>query len=149
MGDVGHAQPQHRAAGSQERRAPRLVDGDRERLPVGPLADARESVLPALLAARRGSEALGEGAGGGPEDGLIRASGVDAMLAVTDAGGALSRCRTFRSRPAEREGAIDHRLWCFIGTKAMRKVTWAPLRVEAAFDAERFPAPLERLIDFL
>lgn len=83
------------------------------------------------------------------EEELIRSIGVDGMIRFIDARDELQRFRTFQNQPAQRDRTIEQHLWRFIGTRATRKVTWAPLMVEAAVDAGRVPLPLERLIDWV
>lgn len=76
------------------------------------------------------------------EDELIRALGVDSVMAIIEADGRLRSFRSFRNQPAQRKKAIEDQLWRWMGN---RKIRYARLLVDA-LDLERVPSPLDRLL---
>ena len=79
------------------------------------------------------------------EDELIRALGVDAVLAVIERRGDMPAFRILRRQPAHRERSDAQRLRRFLGTTSGRKVEYAALLVEA-LDLAALPRPLELLL---
>lgn len=82
------------------------------------------------------------------EDELIRALGVDAVERIVAGQGELTRLRTFQQQPAQRGRPAEAQLRRFLGTRAGRKIQYAPLLVEALDDAS-VPRPLQRLLEHL
>ncbi len=80
------------------------------------------------------------------EDELIRSIGVTEMERFIDAQGDLERFRTFQNQPAQRDRPVEAHLHRFIGTKATRKVRWAPLMVKVAVELDAVPTPLDDLL---
>lgn len=80
------------------------------------------------------------------EDELIRALGVAAVERVVAAQGELRQLRTLQRQPAQRGRPPQAQLRRFLGTRAGRKIQYAPLLVEA-LDPARVPQPLQRLLD--
>ena len=79
------------------------------------------------------------------EDELIRALGVDAVLAVVEAHGDLAHLRGLQQQPAQRHRPPADQLHRFFGSGSGRKIRYGRLLVEAlAVDA--VPAPLERVL---
>lgn len=79
------------------------------------------------------------------EDELVRALGVEAVLAVVEAQGELRAFQTLRQQPAQVGRAVDQQLRRFFGTKSGRKARYAPLLVGALDDAA-VPRPLRELL---
>jgi hypothetical protein len=79
------------------------------------------------------------------EDELIRALGPDAVEGVIEAQGELRSFRSFQRQPAQAGVAVEAQLHRFMGTHAGRKAQYARALVEA-LDADRVPAPLERVL---
>ena len=79
------------------------------------------------------------------EDELIRALGVDAVLAVIERRGDMPAFRILRRQPAHRDRSDAQRLRRFLGTTSGRKVEYAALLVEA-LDLAALPRPLELLL---
>jgi hypothetical protein len=79
------------------------------------------------------------------EDELIRALGIDAALDVAARQGELDSFRRFQTQLAwrNRSGSAQFRRW--LGTKARRKLDYAPLLVDA-LDLDRVPGPLDRIL---
>jgi len=82
------------------------------------------------------------------EDELIRALGADAVERVIHARGELESFRTFQKQPAWRDRPKAEQLRRFLGTHSGRKVSCAPLLVDA-LDLDAVPRPLERLLAHL
>lgn len=82
------------------------------------------------------------------EDELIRALGVDAVERIVAGQGELTRLRTFQQQPAQRGRPPQAQLRRFLGTRAGRKIQYAPLLVEALDDGN-VPRPLQRLLEHL
>lgn len=82
------------------------------------------------------------------EDEMIRALGVDGMLAFLEAQGDLHSFRVMQQMPDQRERTIEHQLRRFVGTRGGRKNMYAPLLVER-IDTDKIPRPLEELLDFV
>lgn len=79
------------------------------------------------------------------EDELIRSLGVNKMLEVIAAQGDLGRFYLFRRQPEWQEQSSQAQLRRWLGTTAHRKISYAPLLVNA-LDLDRVPVPLERLL---
>jgi hypothetical protein len=79
------------------------------------------------------------------EDELIRALGVAGVEGVLAAQGDLDRFRLFQNQPAQRERPIDRQLRRFMGTTSGRKA-WYARALVLAVDADRVPAPLDRVL---
>lgn len=79
------------------------------------------------------------------EDELIRALGIDAMLAFIDAQGEGDSFRTMQRQPAQRDRSVADQLHRFIGAKSGRKSRYAPRLVDA-MQLERTPKPLAALV---
>ena len=79
------------------------------------------------------------------EDELIRSLGVNTMLEVIAAQGDLGRFRLFRRQPEWQEQSSQAQLRRWLGTTAHRKISYAPLLVDA-LDLDRVPVPLDRLL---
>jgi hypothetical protein len=79
------------------------------------------------------------------EDELIRALGVEAVLAIVEAEGELRAFRTLQQQPAQVGRGVDQQLRRFFGTRSGRKHRYAPLLVGALGDAS-VPAPLRDLL---
>ena len=77
---------------------------------------------------------------------LIRAVGVDGVLAVADAEGELHAFRTLQRQPEWRDRPVDAQLRRWIASRARRKLRYAGL-LAGAVDLARAPAPLIRLLD--
>jgi Overcoming lysogenization defect protein-like, TOPRIM domain len=75
------------------------------------------------------------------EDELIRALGVDRVLAVVEAQRELDSFRVLQQQPAQRGRRIEDHLHRFLGAGSGRKVRYGRLLVEALGDHE-VPAPL-------
>jgi hypothetical protein len=82
------------------------------------------------------------------EDELIRALGVDGVLAVVEQHGDLPAYRILQRQPAHRDSTDEARLRRFLGTTSGRKREYAGLLV-AALDLAVLPRPLAQLFDFL
>ena len=82
------------------------------------------------------------------EDELIRAVGVDGVVAVLDRAGRSPR-RSPRSASRSSGGVepMDARLHRFLAAGARRKLRYARLLTDAAFDLDRVPRPLVDLLD--
>lgn len=65
------------------------------------------------------------------EDELIRALGAEAVLAVVEAEGELTRFRAFARQPDHRGEAVEAQLHRFLGTRSGRKIHYPPLLVDA------------------
>jgi len=76
------------------------------------------------------------------EDELVRALGADAVLAIIEASGELSRLRTFQKQLAKRELGLEEQLWRFMWN---RKIRYAPLLVDA-LDLGNVPRPLAAVL---
>ena len=79
------------------------------------------------------------------EDELLRALGVDAVVAVVEAAGELTGFRSMQRQPAQRERSTHDQLRRFMGTKGGRKVRYASLLVDA-LDLDAVPPPLDRVL---
>jgi hypothetical protein len=79
------------------------------------------------------------------EEELIRSLGVNTMLEVIAAQGDLGRFHLFRRQPEWQEQSSEAQLRRWLGTTAHRKISYAPLLVDA-LDLDRVPVPLERLL---
>ena len=79
------------------------------------------------------------------EDELIRSLGVDVLLEVIRAEGDLGRFRLFQRQPEWQEQGSHAQLRRWLGTTAHRKISYAPLLVDA-LNLGRVPAPLDRLL---
>ena len=79
------------------------------------------------------------------EDELIRALGVDAVLAVVEAQGDLAHLRGLQQQPAQRDRRPEDQLHRFLGSASGRKIRYGRLLVEALAD-DIVPAPLERVL---
>jgi hypothetical protein len=82
------------------------------------------------------------------EDELIRALGADSVERVVASQGELVALRTFQRQPQWAGRSREEQLRRFFGTHSGRKIECAPLLVHA-LDLDRFPAPLDRLLDDL
>jgi hypothetical protein len=79
------------------------------------------------------------------EDELLRALGVEAVVAVVEAAGELPRFRSMQRQVAQRDRPAHDQLRRFMGTKGGRKVRYASLLV-AALDLDAVPEPLDRVL---
>jgi hypothetical protein len=79
------------------------------------------------------------------EEELIRSLGVNTMLEVIASQGDLGRFHLFRRQPEWQEQSSQAQLRRWLGTTAHRKISYAPLLVDA-LDLDRVPVPLERLL---
>jgi hypothetical protein len=79
------------------------------------------------------------------EDELIRALGVERVLAVVEAQGDLGPLRGLQQQPAQRDRRTEDQLHRFFGSGSGRKIRYGRLLVEALADDE-VPAPLERVL---
>ncbi len=79
------------------------------------------------------------------EDELIRALGVDAVLAVVDAQGDRAHFRGLQQQPAQRDRPTEHQLHRFFGSGSGRKIRYGRLLVEALVDGQ-VPAPLSAVL---
>lgn len=79
------------------------------------------------------------------EDELIRALGVDEVLAVVDREGESGRLRTFRRQPDQRGRAVEAQLHRFLGVASGRKLRYGRLLVEA-LGLDRVPEPLDAVL---
>jgi hypothetical protein len=82
------------------------------------------------------------------EDELIRALGVDVVVALIEEQGELASLRSLQQQPAQRGRSVDQQLRRFMGSKGGRKIGYAPLLV-GALDLDRVPEPLDRLLAWL
>ena len=82
------------------------------------------------------------------EDELIRAMGVDEMVAFIESQGELRRFRTMQKQPHQRDRTIDQHLYRYSGIRAGRKARYARGIVEW-LPTERIPRPLTDLINHL
>ncbi|MET0147228.1 MAG: TOPRIM nucleotidyl transferase/hydrolase domain-containing protein [Ilumatobacteraceae bacterium] len=78
---------------------------------------------------------------------LIRAVGVDRVLAVLDRHGDHGSFVTLQKQVAWRGQAVDAQLHRFIGAGARRKLRYARLLSDAAADIDRVPQPLSEVLD--
>jgi len=79
------------------------------------------------------------------EEELIRALGVDAVIAVVEAHGDLDSFRTLQKQPQWRGRPVEEQLRRFFGSGARRKIRYARFLVEA-LDLARVPRPLELVL---
>ncbi|HEX9855949.1 MAG TPA: ATP-dependent endonuclease [Acidimicrobiia bacterium] len=79
------------------------------------------------------------------EDEMIRSIGAVAVERVVDAQGELGSFRIFQRQPAQRERTLEEQLRRFMGTRAGRKIRYAPLLVDA-LNPGQVPRPLDRLL---
>lgn len=80
------------------------------------------------------------------EDELIRALGVEAVLAVVAAQGELRSYERFARQPAQRDRPAAVLLHRFLGTISGRKIRYGGLLADAV-PADRVPAVLDRVLD--
>jgi len=78
---------------------------------------------------------------------LIRAVGVDRVLAVLDREGDLRSFTTLQQQAAWRGRPVDSQLRRFIGAGARRKLRYARLLTDAAVDVDRTPRPLVDVLE--
>lgn len=79
------------------------------------------------------------------EDELIRALGVARVEEIVEAEGELPAWQTFLRQPAQQGRPPRQQMRRFLGTKKGRKIRYGRLLAEA-LDADRVPAPLDRLL---
>jgi hypothetical protein len=79
------------------------------------------------------------------EEELIRALGVEAVLAFAADRGELAAFRTLQGQPAQRGRPVEHQLHRFIGTRAGRKRAYGA-GLAAAVPLDAVPAPLAALL---
>jgi len=79
------------------------------------------------------------------EDELIRAHGVDSVLAVVEAQGDLAPFSTLQKQAAWRGRPTHEQLRRFLGSGGRRKIRYARLLVEA-LDLDRVPRPLDGVL---
>lgn len=79
------------------------------------------------------------------EDELIRALGVEAVLAVLDRAGDLASFRILQRQPAQRERPVVQQLRRFIGAHSGHKLRYAGLLAEA-LDLDAVPKPLDGVL---
>lgn len=82
------------------------------------------------------------------EEELIRALGVEGMLAFVDAQGEGASFKTLQQQPAQRGRPIEAQLRRFVGTRGGRKVRYAEA-IAAELDLGRLPLPLRDLLAVL
>ena len=80
------------------------------------------------------------------EDELIRALGVDRVLAVVAAAGEHDSFRVLQQQPYQRGRRVEDQLHRFLGTASGRKARYGRLLVEA-LDPEAAPAPLVSVLE--
>ena len=73
---------------------------------------------------------------------LVRALGVEGVLAIVELEGETSRFRTFQKQLAKRDLELEEQVWRFMWN---RKVRYAPLLVEA-LALDRVPRPLDGVL---
>lgn len=79
------------------------------------------------------------------EDELIRALGVDRVLAVLEAERDLDSFRILQRQPVQRSWSVEDQLHRFFGAGSGRKVRYARLLVEA-LEPEQVPTPLSAVL---
>ena len=79
---------------------------------------------------------------------LIRACGVDGVLAVLAELGDADRFRAFQNQPFQRARPVAAQLWRFLGTTAGRKIGYAAHLAERV-PLDRTPTPLLRLLELV
>jgi len=79
------------------------------------------------------------------EDELIRAVGIDRMLAILDSEGDLVPFRTLQQQPAHRGGSVAGHLHRFLGAGSGRKIRYGRLLVRALALPE-MPTPLTAVL---
>jgi hypothetical protein len=77
---------------------------------------------------------------------LIRALGVETVMAVIAAQGELASFRTLQLQPAQRGRPVEDQLHRFMGTKGGRKIQYASALVDA-LDLAQVPRPLAAVLD--
>ena len=82
------------------------------------------------------------------EDELLRAMGVDEMVAFIESQGELKRFRTMQKQPHQRDRTIEQHLHNYCGIRSGRKVRYARGMVEW-LPVDRIPLPLRQLIAHL
>ncbi len=82
------------------------------------------------------------------EDELVRAMGIDEMVAFIESQGELKRFRTMQKQPHQRDRSIEHHLHNYFGIRSGRKVRYAQGVIEW-LPANRIPLPLRQLIAHL
>jgi hypothetical protein len=80
------------------------------------------------------------------EEELIRALGLDAVLAVVEARGDLASFRILQRQPAQADRSDEQRMRRFLGTTSGRKIEYAGL-LAAALDLTALPRPLGLLLE--
>lgn len=79
------------------------------------------------------------------EDELIRATGIDSLLALIDAEGELRSFERLQGQPAQRARTTTEQLHRFIGSKSGRKERYGR-RLAQVLPLDRVPAPLAALL---
>ncbi|MGH2641211.1 MAG: TOPRIM nucleotidyl transferase/hydrolase domain-containing protein, partial [Actinomycetota bacterium] len=74
------------------------------------------------------------------EDELIRALGADRVMEIVEGRGELGPFRTLQKQPEWRGRPTERQLRRFLGTRATRKIDYAPLLVDA-LDLSKVPRP--------
>lgn len=82
------------------------------------------------------------------EDELIRALGVDGLLALIDSEGELRSFELLQGQPAQRERTTTQQLHRFIGSKSGRKERYGR-RLAEVVALDRVPVPLDALLRWL
>jgi hypothetical protein len=82
------------------------------------------------------------------EDELIRALGVDRVLAVVEERGELASYRILQRQPFHRGRPERDQLRRFLGTHSGRKIEYGGL-LAAALDLDRIPRPMAALLDIV
>lgn len=80
------------------------------------------------------------------EDELIRALGVDAVVAVIERAGDLRSLRRLQQTPFHRDRSLEQQLHRFMGARSGRKYLYARALVQA-IDLDATPRPLGALLD--
>jgi hypothetical protein len=80
------------------------------------------------------------------EDELIRALGVPAVLDVVGARGDSAAWAALRRQPFHRDHPEHQVLHRFLGTTSGRKIEYAGLLTDAAYDLDRVPEPLDAVL---
>ena len=135
VAELGPAGRGLRLTGLYDAGEERFVRGGLERGGLGPAPPGRE-----------GLAALGfHGCQRDLEDELIRALGVQRMLAVVEGHGELDSFRVLQQQPAQRGRRTEDQLHRFLGAGSGRKVRYGRLLVEA-LDEDEVPAPLTAVL---
>jgi hypothetical protein len=109
------------------------------------LHDARESPYVVRVLDRAGRDVTRFVCDADLEDELIRAVGVEAMLAVVDREGERTAYERMAQQPAQRDRTDHQRLHRWLGARSGHKLTYAGLLADAV-PLDRVPQPLIGLL---